>query len=35
MIEVLPTFQVVGDLRFASRSEAARRTEMTIGADNA
>jgi NADP-dependent 3-hydroxy acid dehydrogenase YdfG len=35
MIEVLPTFQVVGDLRFASRSKAARRTEMTIGADNA
>jgi NADP-dependent 3-hydroxy acid dehydrogenase YdfG len=35
MIEVVPTFQVVGELRFASRSEAARRTEMTSGANNA
>lgn len=35
MIEVVPTFQVVGELRFASRSEAAQRNEMTSGADNA
>jgi NADP-dependent 3-hydroxy acid dehydrogenase YdfG len=35
MIEIVPTFQVVGELRFASRSEAARRTEMPSGADNA
>jgi NADP-dependent 3-hydroxy acid dehydrogenase YdfG len=35
MIEVVPTFQVVGELRFASRSEAARSKEMTSGADNA
>ena len=27
MIEVVPTFQVVGELRFASRSDDARRTE--------
>jgi NADP-dependent 3-hydroxy acid dehydrogenase YdfG len=35
MVEVLPTFQVVGDLRFANRSVAARRTETISGADNA
>jgi NADP-dependent 3-hydroxy acid dehydrogenase YdfG len=35
MIEIVPTFQVVGELRFASRSETARRTETTSGADNA
>jgi NADP-dependent 3-hydroxy acid dehydrogenase YdfG len=35
MIEVVPTFQVVGELRFASRSEAVRRREMGNGADNA
>ena len=35
MIEIVPTFQVVGELRFASRSGAARRPEMTSGADNA
>ncbi len=27
MLEVVPTFQVIGDLRFARRSEAARQTE--------
>ena len=35
MIEIVPTFQVVGELRFASRSEAARLKDMTSGADNA
>lgn len=35
MIEVVPTFQVVGELKFASRSEAARLREMRSGADNA
>ena len=35
MLEVVPTFQVVGELRFASRSEAARRTEMRNGVPNA
>lgn len=35
MIEVVPTFQVVGELRFASRSETTRLREMTSGADNA
>ncbi len=35
MIEVVPTFQVVGELRFASQSEAARLKDMTSGADNA
>jgi NADP-dependent 3-hydroxy acid dehydrogenase YdfG len=34
-IEVVPTLQVVGGLRFASRSEAARLKEMRSGADNA
>lgn len=34
-IEVVPTFQVVGELRFASRSEAARLKEMRSGAANA
>ena len=34
-IEVVPTFQVVGELRFASRSEAARLKEMRSGADHA
>jgi NADP-dependent 3-hydroxy acid dehydrogenase YdfG len=35
MIEVVPTLQVVGELRFASRSGAERRTEMRNGADDA
>lgn len=35
MVEVVPTFQVVGELRFASRSEAARLKVMRSGADNA
>ena len=35
MIEVVPTFQVVGELRFARRSEAARSREMRSGAANA
>jgi NADP-dependent 3-hydroxy acid dehydrogenase YdfG len=35
VIEVVPTFQVVGELRFASRSEVARLKEVTSGADNA
>ncbi|WP_187435336.1 SDR family oxidoreductase [Bradyrhizobium cytisi] len=34
-IEVVPTFQVVGELRFASRSEAARLKDMRSGADDA
>lgn len=35
MIEVVPTFQVVGELRFASRFDTAQLREMTSGADNA
>ncbi|MCK1281058.1 SDR family oxidoreductase [Bradyrhizobium sp. 61] len=35
MIEVIPTFQVVGGLQFARRSEAAPVQDMTTGADNA
>lgn len=37
MLEVVPTFQVVGDLRFARRSRAAQQTEAETraGADNA
>jgi NADP-dependent 3-hydroxy acid dehydrogenase YdfG len=35
MLEVVPTFQVVGELRFASRSDGARRTEMRNGVSNA
>lgn len=35
MIEVVPTFQVVGELRFAGRSETTQLREMTSGADNA
>jgi NADP-dependent 3-hydroxy acid dehydrogenase YdfG len=35
MLEVVPTFQVVGELRFARRSEAAQRTEMRNGVSNA
>ncbi|WIW50647.1 SDR family oxidoreductase (plasmid) [Bradyrhizobium sp. 62B] len=35
MIEVVPTLQVVGELRFASRSEAAQSKDMRTGADNA
>lgn len=35
MIEVVPTLQVVGELRFASRCETAQLREMRSGADNA
>ncbi|UPK38118.1 SDR family oxidoreductase [Bradyrhizobium sp. 186] len=35
MIEIVPTFQVVGELRFASRSESVRLKEMKSGADDA
>ncbi|MBB4371928.1 NADP-dependent 3-hydroxy acid dehydrogenase YdfG [Bradyrhizobium sp. cir1] len=35
MIEVVPTFQVVGELRFASRTQAAHLKDMRSGADNA
>jgi NADP-dependent 3-hydroxy acid dehydrogenase YdfG len=35
MIEVVPTFQIVGELRFASRSETSRLKEIRSGVDNA
>ncbi|HLZ01000.1 MAG TPA: SDR family oxidoreductase [Bradyrhizobium sp.] len=35
MLEVIPTFQVIGELRFARRSEAAQPVETRSGADNA
>lgn len=35
MIEVVPTLQVVGELRFASRCETAQSREIRSGADNA
>ncbi|WP_035972870.1 SDR family oxidoreductase [Bradyrhizobium sp. WSM3983] len=35
MIEVVPTLQVVGELRFASRCETAQLRDMRSGADNA
>lgn len=34
-LEVVPTLQVIGDLRFARRSEAAELTMIDDGADNA
>jgi NADP-dependent 3-hydroxy acid dehydrogenase YdfG len=35
MIEIVPMFQVVGELRFASRSDATPLRDMKSGADNA
>jgi NADP-dependent 3-hydroxy acid dehydrogenase YdfG len=35
MIEVVPTFQVIGELRFARRPETVQRTETGNGASNA